>query len=315
MKLHESNPIDRNRADGRQDCGTRRAFLKRGALFVPGVVGFAAAASSAARAASSEEAKPALRIGMMADVHYADRQTAGSRHYRDSLVKVREAVECFNGAKADLAVELGDFIDAAPDVATEIGHLKRIDAEFSRFKGRRLYALGNHCVHTLTKQEFIDNSGMSAAHYSLDMGGFHFVVLDANYRSDGVAYGRKNSRWTDANIPQDQLDWLAADLRQSKKTSIVFLHHRLEDVPPHSVKNAAAVRKVLEASGNVSAVFCGHSHRSHYAEIGGIHYCTLRALVEGPGIENGAYALVDLFEDGSIRIDGFRMQEDRQIEG
>jgi len=287
------------------DFQSRRAFLRRSALFLPGVMGFAAAAQAA------DPEPPALRVGMMTDVHYADRAAGGSRHYRDSLAKMREAVDRFNDAGATLAVELGDYIDAAPDVETELGFLKRIDAEFARFRGKRLYALGNHCVFTLTKKEFIDTTGMPAAHYSIDEGDFHFVVLDACYRADGVPYGRKNYRWTDANIPADQLRWLEDDLKRTTKRTIVMLHQRLDGNPPHAVRGAAEVRKILEASGNVSAVFCGHSHQNHYVQIGGIHYCTLRAMVDGAGVENSGYALVNLFKDGSIRVDGFRYQADR----
>jgi alkaline phosphatase len=228
---------------------------------------------------------------------------------------MREAVNRFNEAEVDLAFELGDYIDAAPDVDTEIGFLKQVDAEYARFRGERHYALGNHCVFTLTKQEFIDNSGMQAAHYSFDKRGFRFVVLDACYRADGAAYGRKNYHWTDANVPADQLDWLAADLKATSRSSIILLHHRLEDVEHYGVKNAAAVRRILEAAGNVAAVFCGHSHKNHHAYIGGIHYCVLRAMVDGAGAENSGYALVDLFADGSIRIDGFRKQDDYEWAG
>src|SRR5262245_48118577 len=35
-------------------------------------------------------------------------------------------------------------------------------------------------------------------------GGVHFVVLDACFRDDGKPYERKNSKWTDSNIPAAQ---------------------------------------------------------------------------------------------------------------
>ena len=264
--------------------------------------------------------RPSVRLGVLTDCHYADKTPAGSRHYRDSLTKVRQAVARFNAAEASLAIELGDFVDAAPEVDTEVEYLKTIDAEYAKFHGDRHYVLGNHCVFTLTKEEFIYNSAALAAHYSFDRGDFHFVVLDACYRADGVSYGRRNFDWKDTNLPAAELDWLRADLAAAGKPTVVFVHQRLDLDPvgenaAYAVKNAPAVRGVLEASGKVLAVFQGHSHENLYRHIGGIHYCVMRAVVEGPGAENNGYALVDLFDDGSIRIDGFRKQAGYQWNG
>ena len=41
--------------------------------------------------------------------------------------------------------------------------------------------------------------------------------------------------------------------------------------------------KILHASGKVLAVFQGHHHSGSYSNIAGIHYYTLKALVEGSG--------------------------------
>lgn len=93
--------------------------------------------------------------------------------------------------------------------------------------------------------------------------------------------GRKNSVWSDANIPAHELDWLRADLRATDKPTIVFAHQRLDLAGQHAVKNASEVRKTLESSGKVRAVFQGHSHKNEHQEISGVHYCTLVAMVEG----------------------------------
>ena len=90
----------------------------------------------------------------------------------------------------------------------------------------------------------------------------------------------------------------------------MFAHQRLDVANDYGVKNAAEVRKVLEGSGKVLAVFQGHSHKNDYKEIAGIHYCTLVAMVEGSGAENNGYSTVDLGRDGTIRVTGFRKQAD-----
>jgi len=66
---------------------------------------------------------------------------------------------------------------------------------------RDITCLANHCVDTLTKEQFLGTCGASRSYYSLDVGGFHFVILDACFRHDGQPYGNKNSNWTDATSP------------------------------------------------------------------------------------------------------------------
>ena len=138
--------------------------------------------------------------------------------------------------------------------------------------------------------------------------------LDSCFRSDGQPYGRKNSHWTDANIPAAELEWLAADLKASNRQVIVFAHQRLDVSDNHGVKNNAEVRKVLESSEKVLAVFQGHSHQNDLKEISGIHYCTLVAMVEGSGAENNGYSLMELEPNGTIHLTGFRKQQSHKWE-
>lgn len=292
----------------------RRAFLYHGGLFLTAAsqVGSAAVAWGADEPAkeSSPKAAPTARIALFTDIHYADRPPQGTRHFRDSLDKVAESIAAFNEAKLDTLIFLGDLIDEAKDVAGEIGYLKKIDAELAKFKGDRHYVLGNHCIWTLTKQQFADNSAAKAKHYSFDKHGHHFVILDACYRKDGVSYGAKNNVWNDSDIPREQQEWLRDDLKKTDKPTIVCVHQRLDVQGDHAVHQAAAVRKILEESGRVRAVLMGHSHKNDYREINGIHYCVLRAVIEGPGKANNAYATLDLLADGALRIDGFAQQKD-----
>ena len=283
----------------------RRAFLQDGLLLLSA----AAAAPSVLFAAAGE---PKLRIALVTDLHYADKDPAGTRHYRQTLGKLAEAAETFQKQKPAFIVELGDLIDAADSVETEQRYLKTINREFAAICEDRHYVLGNHCVDMLTKQEFLGGVERERSYYSFDCGGFHFIVLDACFRGDGQPYGRKNAHWTDANIPAAEIDWLKADLAATDTKTIVFAHQRLDVSNNHGVKNCPEVRQILEASGKVLAVFQGHSHRNDLNEIGGIPYCTLVAMVEGSGPQNNGYSVMDVEPDGTIRLDGFRMQQDHE---
>jgi predicted phosphodiesterase len=291
----------------------RRAFLANGSLFL-------AAASLDLMACADLTAQEApkqggMRFGLVTDLHYADKKPAGTRHYRETLDKLAEAAERFKKDEPAFVVELGDLVDAADSVETELKYLKRIDKQFAAIAKDRHYVLGNHCVDTLTKQEFLDGVGREKPHYSFDRGGVHFVVLDACFRSDGKPYGRKNSKWTDANVPADQIDWLKEDLKAAGKRVVVFAHQRLDVANDYGVKNATDVRKVLEESKKVLAVFQGHSHKNDYKDISGIHYCTLVGMIEGSGAENNGYATVDVSPEGAIRLAGFRKQKSYEWKG
>ena len=67
---------------------------------------------------------------------------------------------------------------------------------------------------------------------------------------------------------------------------IVLCHQNLDARAgdPHVIKNAAAVREIMERSGKVLAVLQGHCHSGCRSEQNGIPYYTFRALCEGDRI-------------------------------
>ena len=281
----------------------RRAFLKDGTLLLSSTAMLASTLTSA-------EASGGIRFGLITDLHHADKAPAGSRHYRETRDKLEEAAKQFAADQPAFLVELGDFIDAADTVDTEKRYLTTINRQFAAICKDRHYVLGNHCVDTLTKDEFLGQIEQEKSYYSFDRGHCHFVVLDACFRSDGVAYGRKNSVWTDTHLPAAELEWLTADLRATTKPVVILAHQRLDVSNNHGVKNSSEIRTILETSGKVLAVFQGHSHQNDLKDIGGIHYCTLVAMVEGSGVDNNGYATVDIDHSGTIQVHGFRRQKD-----
>jgi len=281
----------------------RRAFLRDGTLIL-----IASGATLPALAGDSTPGKRKVRVGLVTDLHYADKPAAGSRYYQESLTKLAEAGEKYLANPPDLMVELGDLIDAADSVEVEKGYLRRINRDFAQLPGDKHYVLGNHCVYTLKKEEFLEGVEQERSYYSFDKNGIHFIVLDACFRSNGDPYGRKNFVWTDPNIPDAEVEWLQANLQQHKRPTVVFVHQRLDVSNHYGIKNAPAIRKLLEESGNVLAVLQGHSHKNEHHEINGVHYCVLAAMVEGSGKANNSYAAMEIDENHNLRIEGFRRQ-------
>ncbi len=302
-----------NNNDPHKSHSSRRAFLRDGSLYL---LGAGATLANVDRLFADDENNAAsLTLGIVTDLHYADKPAGGSRHYRETPNKLAAAAQQFEQAKPEFIVELGDFVDAAESVDRELGYLKTINKQFAAICKNRHYVLGNHCVHTLTKEEFLGGVEQKKSYYSFEAGTTHFVVLDSCFRSDGVPYGRKNFQWTDPNIHAAELDWLKADLAATDKPTVVFAHQRLDVSNHYGVKNGAAVRQVLEQSEKVSAVFQGHSHKNDYNAINGIHYCTMVAMVEGTGDKNNGFSTLNVQADGTLQLEGFVKQKSYQWQG
>ena len=296
---------------------TRRVFLKSSASVLASL---AALPLSCAPESRSKGRPGTARFGIVTDCHYADTDAAGTRFYRESVDKLAECVALMNAKKVDFLIELGDFKDQdrPPIEQKTLSYLRAVERVFQGFDGPTYHVLGNHDLDSISKRQFlagIENTDMdsSRSYYSFDSNALHFVVLDANYKTDGTDYDHGNFDWTDANIPSEELAWLERDLAETRGSVVVFAHQLLDGVGSVYVKNAADVRRILHASGKVLAVFQGHHHSGSYSHIAGIHYYTLKALVEGSGLENNSYAIAEVYPDGAIAISGYRNAESRQL--
>ena len=264
-----------------------------------------------------------LRFGVITDAHYADREPSGTRYYRDSMLKMQEAIREFNRSNLDFIIELGDMKDTTTDSAAEptLRFLDAIEREFKRFDGPSYHVLGNHDMDCLTKEEFLahtTNEGRTTgrSYYSFSANGYRCIVLDANFNLDGNPYSRGNFDWTKAMIPQEELEWLEQELAaHSKQPTLIFVHQMLDSFSSVSrnlcVSNAEEVVEVLERNEQVLAVIQGHHHPGHHSHRAGIHYLTLNGMIEKSAPEHNSYAIVEVMPDGNIIVEGFRDCPDR----
>ena len=131
------------------------------------------------------------RFGIVTDVHYADIDAGGTRHYRDSLPKMRDAIATFTSfsgpagsedAALDFIVELGDLKDKAAgnDVNATIGYLDAIESALASSGLPTYHVLGNHDVDILDQPTCVAHAqaqpadvahGPALGAYSFDIGG------------------------------------------------------------------------------------------------------------------------------------------------
>ena len=266
-----------------------------------------------------------LRFGLMTDMHYADRERSGTRYYRDSMLKMQEAIREFNRSNLDFIIELGDMKDMpqSADPAQTLRDLDHIESIFGRFDGARYHALGNHDMDCISKEEFLahtTNTGRAKgkSYYSFAARGVRCIVLDANFNADLTPYCRGNFKWTSAQIPPQQLEWLEAELAaHSNQPTLIFLHQLLDHFSGVNknvcVSNAAEVVAIIERHPQVLAVFQGHHHPGHYSHRNGIHYVTLNGMIEKAAPAHNSFAIVELSPSGEITITGFRDCPSRKL--
>jgi len=263
-----------------------------------------------------------LRIAIVTDVHAHD---TDSPNEEKVMVNYAERLAAFVAAAsawpADLVVELGDLVNGRFVMGAPLGEPRRIAAVLSdawsilsSFDGPVVPIIGNHDVYDLDKGTLRSILELDSTSYSLDIGAFHIVVLDAQYNKAGADY--ENVSWmVQGTIPPSVLNWLRDDLAATDRPTIVCVHQPLDidfsllaGGPP--VSNHLAVRELLTESGVVIAVFQGHTHESARRMINGIHYLTFAALVDQTESVPPSWAMLTLDPDTlTISVEGVGLQD------
>ncbi|GAB3652846.1 metallophosphoesterase [Echinicola sediminis] len=286
----------------------RRKFLKLSALFGGGIC---------LSSFISDLGKEKIRVGLVTDSHYAEADSRGTRYYRESLDKMKEFIHEMNREKVDFILHLGDFKDQDEQQKEEdtLRFLRDLEEVYAGFKGPRYHCLGNHDVDSIRKGQFLQNiinTGIpkDKSYYSFDQKGVHFVVLDANYHQDGRDhYYKEGANWQDANIPEAEMEWLRKDLASTSLPTLVFCHHPLFEYwhgeSRMHVRNYQEIQEIMQSSGKVMAAFHGHVHEERFEQIGGIHYATQLAMVDGSGPENSSFSILEISPSG-MQVLGYK---------
>jgi alkaline phosphatase len=182
--------------------------------------------------------------------------------------------------------------------------------ELARFDGRKYFVTGTQdagIAKTKPYQEAMQKNKIKAdrSYYSFDKGGIHFVVLNTSFDSLGNAVSWNSLQVNMACIPVREQEWLRNDLFTTLNPVIVFVHHQLSGSGNIEVQNADKVRTILESSGKVICVFQGQNHTGQYSRNNGIHYYSLRAMVNGSFPDNNSFALVTVTPT-LINIKGYK---------
>ena len=259
-------------------------------------------------------------FGAIADCQYCSGPNRGSRHYASSAGKLRECVAELNKHDLEFVIHLGDFIDR------DYSSFDKVLPIYQSLQMPAYHALGNHDFEVADelKGKVVERMGMESKYYEFSVEDWRFIVLDGNDVSfhaypknsprykDAERYYRENKirspRWNGA-VGSDQVAWLRKILQKAEKQKeqvAVFCHFPLYPADPHNLWNAEEVISILEEFSCVKAYINGHNHKGKYGQKNGIHYLTLKGMVE---TEDNAYSIISVAEN-CLDLKGYGREKD-----
>ena len=272
----------------------------------------------------TKSVKYKFSFGAIADCQYCRGPNRGSRHYASSAKKLHQCVQELNSHDLEFVIHLGDFIDRDYDSFDKVLPI------YQSLKMPAYHALGNHDfdVADKWKAKVPERMGMQGRYYDFKVEGWRFIVLDGNdvsfhaypkdsleYQNAGVYY-RENKisspKWNGA-VGGKQVAWMRKILETAEAKGekvILYCHFPVYPADPHNLWNAKEVISILEEFSCVKAYINGHNHQGKYGQKDGIHYLTLKGMVE---TESNAYSIIRIYQD-ELKVKGYGRETDRVLQ-
>ncbi|MGF6172381.1 metallophosphoesterase [Ensifer sp. 4252] len=274
---------------------------------------------------------PLLRFGVIADPQYAAREPnlVLGRYYANSLAKLSEAVDAFNGEDLAFVVTLGDIIDRDWQSFDAILPL------YEKLRHPRHFLLGNHDfqVDPERLEQVFGRVGMPAPYLAFATAGWRFVLIDGNEVSLFAppasdprltaaetwietlkSQGADNAHPWNAALGDVQFAWLEETLRQAEAAGeqvVVMGHYPVYPANAHNMWDSQRIVDLFGRFENVVAYFCGHNHDGNYGLLDGTHFVNIKGMVETP--DTTAYAIVEIHAD-RMEIRGYGRETDRTLQ-
>ena len=273
-------------------------------------------------AAEPKPGSPLFRFGAVADCQYCSK-TSLIRKYNLSPQKLTECVKHYNKLDLAFVVHLGDFIDR------DFESFKVVNPIFAKLKAPHYHVLGNHDFSVADDKKALVPAqlGLKKRYYVFSHKGWRFIVLDGNdvslyaYPKDdprtkaATAFHRRLKTGTptwNGGVGKKQLAWVESILEsatQKKERVILFCHFPAYPDNIHNLWNHGAMTDLLAKYPCVAAYINGHNHTGNYGKKSGIHYLTMKGMVDT--LKN-SYGVVEAYEDRLV-LKGFGRQENREM--
>jgi predicted phosphodiesterase len=223
--------------------------------------------------------------------------------------------------KARFAVNLGDLIQDTTEHGGDIAALKFMFDRLSKIGCPCYSVLGNHDLKMMDSVREVEEIMGRESTYSFDTGGYHFVFLTTEVRSElGIERG---GCYKAQYMSGENISWLHEDLKKNSLPTLIFTHYGLAENPEISdgcmfMKNRAEIKEIIKNDKNILAVFSGHQHVPSVIDEDGVRYYVLGSMIADESMTDtplGEYLEIDL-EDGEIKVTERRIKKDElRIDG
>ena len=246
----------------------RREFLRLaglgGAVFVSGLgLTGCAAGTAATKSAAADE----FYFVQLSDCHWGFEGPPNP----DAKVTLKKAIASVNALSEppDFIVFTGDLTHTTDDPKERRQRMAQFRDIVAPLKVKDVRFMPGEHDGSLDRSEAYQEF-FGKTHYTFDHKGVHFIVLD-------------NVSDPAARIGDEQLAWLAADLKRLPKDAriVVFTHRPLFDLYPQwdwATRDGAQAVELLMPYPNVT-VFYGHIHQEHHHMTGHIAHHAAKSLI------------------------------------
>jgi manganese-dependent ADP-ribose/CDP-alcohol diphosphatase len=265
---------------------------------------------------------PLFRFGAVADCQYCE-ATSKNRKYNLSPKKLTACVQHYNKQELSFVVHLGDFIDR------DFESFDKVVPIYNRLKAPHYHVLGNHDFSVVDDKKLLVPAklGLKQRYYDFARNGWRFIVIDGNDvslyawpkgdpRTKAAAEYYKSLKprppsWNGA-LGYEQLKWIEAKLQaatKAKERVIFFCHFPVYPKNNHNLWNAGSLTELLSRYPCVAAYVNGHNHAGNYGQSDGIHYLTLKGMVD---TEQSSYSVIEVYADRLV-VKGFGRETNRDL--
>lgn len=283
--------------------------------------------SAGGKFSTGQNQEPLFSFGIIADVQYADSDPAGTRFYRSSPSKLREALSEFRKDSVDFVITLGDLIDK--DIRSYDPLLNILDSSGLRF----YHITGNHdySVGKRYRKKLPSIYSPGPGYYSILQNGYRLIFLNGNeistYNPENKATlkqanalldtlkqrGEPNAVEWNGGIGEKQLLWFENQVNEAEiknEKVLIFCHFPVFPENIHNLLNYRDVLLVLAKYHNVIAWFNGHNHAGNYDFHNKTHFVTMKGMVESE--TQNSFARVEVYSD-RILISGSGREINRTL--
>lgn len=257
-----------------------------------------------------------VKIGLISDTHVRptrvnrnDKRDNAPRALKDiDLIPMQKFVAQMKKFHPEFIVHTGDVIEGTNDTYN-IGMqgVQQVKDVLKELHVPIYWAIGNHDIRALTKEEFQKILGIDYSDTVFDVGDYRFIILDANCTRLGESRTPQSKRFIRGKLSKNTMTWLEDQLKTDKNVYI-FMHHgtflddsmgdpkkvktdgKKEYKMKQSISNAKELNALLKKY-RVTAIFNGHMEARRYRTIDRTQHYSLTGTKKSKAYPQSYYEL------------------------